>query len=169
MKTNSNLPEIIVTIVIDQGGQQYYKAHPEVPVHISEIKKEAAYFINAIVGHVDTETAVGHAAIGTGAYPRKNGIAGNGYLIPSQGKLLKNEIYAIDEISVNPTELLTETLADVLDNEYQNKSEVVSQSYALRASIGMAGHGSSPITGVNYQGDKDSEAELFRKVILKRP
>ena len=163
LKTNSNLPEIIVTIVIDQGGQQYYKAHPEVPVHISEIKKEAAYFINAIVGHVDTETAVGHAAIGTGAYPRKNGIAGNGYLIPSQGKLLKNEIYAIDEISVNPTELLTETLADVLDNEYQNKSEVVSQSYALRASIGMAGHGSSPITGVNYQGDKDMVYWLSNK------
>ncbi len=153
--TNKTAPEIIVTIVIDQGGQQYYNAHPEVPIHISEIKNESAYFPNAQVGHVDTETAVGHAAIGTGAYPRKNGIVGNGYLIPTQGKLLKDEIYATDEVSVNPTELLTETLADVLDNEYNGKSEVISQCYALRASIGMAGHGSAQILGVNYQGDKD--------------
>ena len=70
-----NLPEIIVTVVVDQGGQQYYKAHPEVPIQISKIKKEAAYFPNALVGHLDAETAVGHAAIGTGAYPRKNGIS----------------------------------------------------------------------------------------------
>lgn len=153
--TDGTFPEIIVTIVIDQGGQQYYNAHPEVPIRISEIKNESAYFPNAQVGHVDTETAVGHAAIGTGAFPRKNGIVGNGYLIPSNGKLLKDEIYAMEDMSVNPTELITETLADVLDNEYKGESEVVSQCYALRASIGMAGHGAGKISGVNYLGDKD--------------
>lgn len=152
---DSNLPEIIVTIVIDQGGQQYYNAHPEVPVHISKIKKEAAYFPNALVGHIDAETAVGHAAIGTGAYPRKNGITGNGYLKIEQGKLSRNEVYATEDNLVNPTELLTETLADVLDHEFNGNSEVISQCYALRASIGMAGHGSAKIKNLDYIGDKD--------------
>lgn len=150
-----NLPEIIVTVVVDQGGQQYYKAHPEVPIQISKIKKEAAYFPNALVGHLDAETAVGHAAIGTGAYPRKNGIIGNGYLRLANGKITRDEIYTTSDTTVNPGELLVETLGDVLDNEYRGESEVISQCYALRASIGMAGHGASKIKGVDYQGDKD--------------
>lgn len=152
---NANLPEIIVTVVLDQGGQQFYKAHPEVPTQISKIKKESAYFPNAIVAHIDAETAVGHAAIGTGAYPRKNGISANGYIRFKDGKFEKDEVYTVTEDSVNPDELLTETLADVLDNEYHGESEVVSQCYALRASIGMAGHGSAKIKNVDYIGDKD--------------
>jgi hypothetical protein len=157
LKTNTEgiLPEIIVTVVVDQGGQQYYKSHPEIPIQILKIKQDAAYFPNALVGHLDAETAVGHAAIGTGAYPRKNGIIGNGYLKYVNGKLSRNEIYTTSDQSVNPGELLVETLGDVLDNEYRGESEVISQCYALRASIGMAGHGASKINGVDYLGDKD--------------
>jgi len=153
--TNANLPEIIVTVVLDQAGQQYYKAHPEIPIQISKLKRESAYFPNAHVAHIDAETAVGHAAIGTGAYPRKNGIIANGYLRFSNGKFEKDEIYTLTEDTVNPEELWTETLADVLDNEYHGESEVVSQCYALRASIGMAGHGAAKIKSVDYIGDKD--------------
>ncbi len=157
LKTNTEgiLPEIIVTVVVDQGGQQYYKSHPEIPIQISKIKQDAAYFPNALVGHLDAETAVGHAAIGTGAYPRKNGIIGNGYLKYVDGKLSRDEIYTTSDLSVNPGELLVETLGDVLDHEYRGESEVISQCYALRASIGMAGHGASKINGVDYLGDKD--------------
>ncbi len=157
LKTSNEgiLPEIIVTVVIDQGGQQFYKSHPEVPIQISKIKKEAAYFPNALVGHIDAETAVGHAAIGTGAYPRKNGIIGNGYLKITNGKPSRDEIYTTSDTTVNPGELLVETLGDVLDHEYRGESEVISQCYALRAAIGMAGHGAAKIKGVDYIGDKD--------------
>ncbi|MCE9499046.1 MAG: alkaline phosphatase family protein [Leptospira sp.] len=148
-------PKIIVTIVIDQGGQQLYEAHPEAYKNIRKLRSESAYYKNAEIGHLDTHTAVGHAAIGTGAYPKENGVIGNTFFRMVKGKLGKNEIYATDEEKVDPSELLTETLADVLDSESANKSEIISQCYALRASIGMAGHGSSPIKGSSIQGDKD--------------
>lgn len=157
LKVNSTdeLPEIIITIVLDQVGQQYYNAHPNTPTNITKIKNEAAYFPNAQVGHIDAETAVGHAAIGTGAYPRKNGITGNGYIKWENGTIARNEIYATEDRLVNPSELLTETIGDVLDNEFNGDSEVISQCYALRASIGMAGHGSAKILDKDYIGDKD--------------
>ncbi len=152
---DKEIPEIIVTIVLDQGGQQLYNAHPDVPVNIKKIIQKSAYYPNARVGHLDTHTAVGHAAIGTGAYPRKSKVVGNSFFSIKDGKFSKNEIYATEEKKVEPSELLTETLADVLDHEHKDSSEVISQCYALRASIGMAGHGSFPVPNANYTGDKD--------------
>ncbi len=152
---SENLPEMIVTVVIDQGGQQLYSAHRDTPVFINQLKKSSSYFPNAKVGHLDAHTAVGHAAIGTGAYPNKSSVVGNSFFRIKDGKFFKSEIYALEDKKVEPTELLTETLADVFDHEHKNESEVVSQCYALRASIGMAGHGSFPIPNSNYVGDKD--------------
>lgn len=152
---SDSIPEIILTVVIDQGGQQLYNAHPTVPKFINELKKKSSYFPNAKVGHIDSHTAVGHAAIGTGAYPNKSSVIGNGFFRIKDGKFFKSEIYALEDKKVEPTELLSETLADVFDSEHKNNSEVISQCYALRASIGMAGHGGFPILNSNYQGDKD--------------
>ncbi len=149
-------PELIVTIVIDQGGHQYYNAHPGYYPNIQKLREESAYFPNAEVGHLDAHTAVGHAAIGTGAYPRKNRVIGNTFFSIQDGKEIISEIYAgKDEKQVRPDELATETLADVLDYENEDKSEVISQCYALRASIGMAGHGAFKLKNVSYVGDRD--------------
>jgi hypothetical protein len=148
-------PEIILTVVIDQGGMQLFKAHPKVPNFIQSIQAKSAYFPNAMVGHIDAHTAVGHAAIGTGSYPKESKVIGNSFFKVKDGKFHKSEIYATDEKLVNPSELLTETLADVLDFEEKNNSEIISQCYALRASIGMAGHGSANIPNQSYIGDKD--------------
>jgi predicted AlkP superfamily pyrophosphatase or phosphodiesterase len=157
-------PELIVTIVIDQGGHQYYRSHPKSFPNIKKLMSNSAYFPNAEVGHLDTHTAVGHAAIGTGAYPRKNMVVGNTFFSMKNNKLFSAEIYAGgDEASVDPSELATETLADVLDNENDDKSEVVSQCYALRASIGMAGHGAFKMKNVSYVGDKDHVYWLDKK------
>ncbi|MBE7413496.1 MAG: alkaline phosphatase family protein [Leptospiraceae bacterium] len=151
LKESSELPEIIVTIVIDQGGQQLYKAHPNSYPNIKSIMARSAYFPNAEVGHLDAHTAVGHAAIGTGAYPRENGVVGNTFYTLENGKFHQSEIYSHDETNVNISDLRTETLADVADLYFKNQLEVISQAYALRASIGMGGHGFGQLSGT----DKD--------------
>ena len=43
------------------------------------------HFPNALVAHLDAET-VGHALIGTGAYPKNGIILGNGYFKINQWK-----------------------------------------------------------------------------------
>lgn len=151
----NQVPEIVVTITIDQGGQQLYRAHSDVPVNITSILKDSSYFPNAMVGHLDSHTAAGHAAIGTGAYPKKNGVIGNTYFRFRNGKVEKEEIYSKDEITVSPSELLSESLADVVDSSYGNESEVIAQANALRASIGTAGHGSAALESSTIKGDKD--------------
>ena len=154
-QTPSEKPEIIVTVVIDQGGQQYYKAHPGVPKNILKIRESSSYFPNAKVGHVDSQTAVGHMAIGTGSYPRKSGIIGNTKFFMKDGKMNYTNVYSNTASDMNTEELEVETLSDVLDHENSNQSEILSQCYAHRASIGMAGHGSYPIKNATYNGDKD--------------
>jgi|GEM_PF-1302074 len=141
-------PEIIVVAVIDQGGMGLHTTHADAAPNIQRLFNESAFFTNAHVGHLDAHTAVGHMAIGTGAYPNKTQVIGNTFfsMEKSKGKerLAKSEIYATtDESKVSPEELRSETLADVLNQVNGGKSVIVSQCYALRASIGMAGHGAS--------------------------
>ncbi len=140
-------PEIIVVAVIDQGGMGLLEAHKAVTPRITALMAKSANFKNAHVGHLDAHTAVGHMAIGTGAFPVKSSVIGNTFFTMEKagGKqsLRKDEIYAVqDETKVSTSELKSETLGDVLNQVNGGKSVIVAQSYALRAAIGMGGHGS---------------------------
>ncbi len=140
-------PEIVVVAVIDQGGMNLLTAHRSAAPRIHALMQKSANYTNAQVGHLDAHTAVGHMAIGTGAFPVKSSVIGNTFFSmerkEGKEKLNKSEIYATkDESRVSPEELKSESLADVLNVVNKGRSVIVSQSYALRAVIGMAGHGS---------------------------
>lgn len=141
-------PSIVVVAVIDQGGMGLLRHHASSAPVIHTLMKNSANMTQAHVGHLDAHTAVGHMAIGTGAYPIKSNVIGNTFFsmqkATGKAKLEKSEIYATkDESKVTPDELKAETLGDVLNRVHGGKSVIASQSYALRASIGMAGHGLS--------------------------
>ena len=143
-------PEIIVVAVIDQGGMGLLETHKGVTPRISALIAKSANFKNAQVGHLDAHTAVGHMAIGTGAFPIKSLVIGNTFfrMQKEKGKqtLLKDEIYAgKEEDRVAPEELKSESLGDVLNETSGGKSIIIAQSYALRAAIGMGGHGAEGV------------------------
>lgn len=143
-------PDILVVAVIDQGGMMLLNTHSSAAPNIHALMQKSANMTNTYVGHLDAHTAVGHMAIGTGAYPVKSHVIGNTFfsMEKSGGKerLTKSEIYATkDETRVSPDELKTESLGDVINRANNGQSVIVSQSYALRASIGMAGHGAQPV------------------------
>lgn len=149
-------PDIVVVAVIDQGGMFLLNTHSKSAPNIQALMKSSANMTNAYVGHLDAHTAVGHMAIGTGAYPVKSHVIGNTFfsMERSQGKerLTKSEIYATkDETKVSPDEMKAEALGDVLNRVNNGQSVIVSQSYALRASIGMAGHGAQPFDKTEMQ------------------
>jgi len=144
----SEKPDIVVVVVIDQGGVNYLTTHRSAAPRIHALMQKSANYTNAQLGHLDAHTAVGHMAIGTGAFPVKSAVIGNTFFSmerkAGQEKLNKVEIYAThDESKVSPEELKAESLADVLNALNRGRSIIVSQSYALRAAIGMAGHGAS--------------------------
>lgn len=136
-------PEIVVTVVIDQGGLGLYKSHPDSFPHIKRLMERGAYFPNAEVGHLDAHTGVGHVAIGTGAFPRDHKIIANDWLFrnPGNQKSRKRPLYQMPDGSITPDDMMSESFADVWDASRGNKPVIISQCYAVRASIGMAGHG----------------------------
>lgn len=138
-------PKVILTLVLDQGGWQYFQAHPQSHPHLDALRQKSLTFTQTRITHLDVETGVGHVAIGTGAYPYQHGIISNSFYMNPFGK-------RIPSVGRPPNPILNNSasLADVWDLQRQNKPVIISYCYADRAAIGMAGHGAM------YQGgDKD--------------
>ncbi len=151
------IPEIIVTLVVDQGGDQLYKAHRDAFPFLKSLKKDSVFFEKARVGHLEAHTAVGHAAIGTGTYPRESHTFSNEIYTWKEGKVNARSVYQGKEKDLNLYELNTLTLADEWDRKNNNVPVVISQCYAARASIGMAGHGLKIPEHLQTQGPSDSD------------
>lgn len=138
LKKNTKKPKVILTFVLDQVGLAYYNAHPKSFPEIKKIMQNGTFFKNAKVTHLESETAVGHTAIGTGAYPDNHGIPSNSFWMKGLGK--ETYSFGIDK-EESPVWLKSPTLADVYDYKTKNKAIIVSYCYAERAAMGMAGHG----------------------------
>jgi hypothetical protein len=76
-------PRVIVTFVIDGGGwnvlQRWDDPDPGKSAwpHLKNLMRSSATFRGAVVGTFPAVTACAHAMIGTGAFPRTNGISGH--------------------------------------------------------------------------------------------
>ncbi|RYX99623.1 hypothetical protein EON78_03320, partial [bacterium] len=147
LKKTTKKPKVILTVVLDQVGIEFYNAHPNSYPNIKRIREAGTYYNNAKVTHLESETAVGHVAIGTGAYPDKHGIPANSFWIKGVNK--NNYSFSLDNIE-SPVWLKSPTFSDVYDLKTDNKAIIVSYCYAERAAMGMAGHGA-----MFNKGDKD--------------
>lgn len=146
-------PKVVVLFSLDQGRNDYLNIYgnsfPFLKKHI--IAKGAA-FAHGKINYAKTETAVGHASVGTGTIPGLHGIIGNNILMADGSFPL-----AIDDGNAKPNfghgnlsphNILVPTLADELDRRYNNRSIILSSSSYGRAAIGIAGHGA-------YYKDRD--------------
>jgi predicted AlkP superfamily pyrophosphatase or phosphodiesterase len=156
----SKKPELVLFIVIDQGGMELYNSHKYSYPNIKKIFQNGSYFPHATVGHIDAHTAVGHVGIGTGGYPKQHKIIGNDRIFPIEnGKINKIPVYEKSNISMNPNQMEIESLADVWDLYRKNKPVIISQCYAVRASIGMAGHGKDYLPSIDLNKETDLEPD----------
>jgi hypothetical protein len=144
-KTTPGRPKAIVIFVQDQGGRQYFAAQPgRAPFYESMMAKGVNYR-NGSVAHVDVETSVGHAAIGTGAWPGEHGVTGNNFWhagIWRQLAALGIQTDSSEESRrANPSFFFTPALSDVWSVSRNNKPVILSVAPVARASISMGGHG----------------------------
>lgn len=73
-------PKLILTIVIDQGRADYMdRFENEFQGGLKWMLENGMVFSEAHHAHAVTSTGVGHAVLGTGYYPRHNGIIGNSW------------------------------------------------------------------------------------------
>jgi Type I phosphodiesterase / nucleotide pyrophosphatase len=130
--SNGPPPRVLVTMVWDSAGMDLLNRWPRATPTLDALKRKGAWLSNVTVGASPSNTPVGHATIGTGAYPDHNGFADE--YIYMNGKMQKpNEN--------GPGFLLDATLADRYDAAMGNRP-VVAMVATLSAHIMMESHGS---------------------------
>lgn len=144
-------PKLVVVLVVDglpneqvlryrdQFGQGGFR----------RLLDQGAHFSNAHQAHGITVTAVGHAAVLSGAYPSQHGIIGNNWIDPATGEssyctedrahkyIGAEETEAGDGTS--PLRLRVSTLGDELRYATGNRAKVVAVSGKDRGAILLAG------------------------------
>ncbi|TGL44269.1 alkaline phosphatase family protein [Leptospira perdikensis] len=165
-KNETTKPEIIVTVVVDQGGRQLYKAHKGAYPFLEDLKNKSAYFKKAKVAHLESHTAVGHMAIGTGAFPKDSKIFSNEIYTYADGKVLHRPVYQGKNKDWDLSEMEVPSFADEWDLSNNNEPIVVSQCYAARAAVGMAGHGKlfNPVTNESRKNSPDNDYVYWQDI-----
>ena len=111
--------------------------------------EQGTHFANAHHRHANTETAVGHATLVTGADPSRHGIVGNDWIDPKTGAFVYNTEDERHHLigkepkahrGVSPRNLLGSTIGDELVLSNAGKSRVFSVSGKDRGAILPGGH-----------------------------
>ncbi len=136
-QARSDEPRLILVISVDQlGSDMFDRMRPVFRHGFRRLLDEGVDFSNAEHRHAITETAVGHASIATGVYPRRHGIIGNWWLEAGEPE----KVWSIDddEDDDSPRKLLASTLGDWL-KDHDRAGKVIAASAKDRAAIMLGG------------------------------
>jgi arylsulfatase A-like enzyme len=143
-------PKLVLVLVVDGLPQEQVQRYRDQfgQGGFRRLLDQGAWYSNAHQAHGVTVTAVGHAAILTGAYPNQHGIINNTWVDPttlasvyctqdSKHTYLGEETKSSDGTS--PENLRISTLGDELRYATGNRAKVVSVSGKDRGAILLAG------------------------------
>jgi predicted AlkP superfamily pyrophosphatase or phosphodiesterase len=83
VKLAAQQPDLVVFIAVDQlRGDYLDRFGPQLTGGLARLKNQGAHFVNAFQDHAVTVTAVGHATILAGRFPRSHGIISNNLGVP---------------------------------------------------------------------------------------
>jgi len=143
-------PKLVLVIVVDglPAEQLQRYRHQFGQGGLRRLLDGGASFGNAHQAHGVTVTAVGHAAILSGAYPYQHGVIGNNWIDP----LTKASVYCTEDTrhtylgeetrpgdGTSPARLRVDTLGDQLRYASGNRAKVVAVSGKDRGAILLAG------------------------------
>jgi len=138
-------PKAIVIFIQDQVGRYYFAAHRGRAQFYESLQSRGTNFVNGSVAHVDVETSVGHASIGTGSWPAEHGVAGNRFFHGGFWRQLSSFTIELASggapIRKNPSLFFTPTLSDVWSVARGGKPIILSVAPVARAAISVGGHG----------------------------
>lgn len=155
-------PKLVLLLVVDGLPQEQVQRYREQfgQGGFRRLLDQGAWYGNAHQAHGVTVTAVGHAAILTGAYPYQHGIINNNWVDPttletvyctqdSKHTYLNEETKSSDGTS--PANLRVSTLGDELRYATGNRAKVITVSGKDRGAILLAGK-----TGTAYMYNSKS-------------
>jgi len=156
-------PKLIVQITVDQlRGDLPMRYRDRLPKGgFLYLLEKGTHYTNAHYRHANTETAVGHATLFTGADPTRHGIIANDWIDPQTGKFVYNTEDDRHKLigskpmahqGVSHRNLLSSTIGDELVLSNAGKSRVFSVSGKDRGAILPSGH-----AGKSFWYSKSSE------------
>jgi len=157
-------PRVTFVLVLDGMRRDYFDRYADLMPTLSALRRRAAWFSQAHVNFLPTNTGVGHSTIATGADPRVHGVTANNIFDRFHGRRLS--FYA----GMMPQALMALTLADVWQLTTSGRAIILAQGSIDRAATPLAGHGSCQPNGAavvlasydEKMGTWHSNADCFR-------
>lgn len=143
-------PKLVVVLVVDGLPSEQVQRYRDQfgPSGFNRLLRQGASYSNAHQAHGVTVTAVGHAAVLTGAYAYQHGVIGNHWIDP----LTRKPVYCTEDSAhtylgedtkaadgTSPSRLKVATLGDELRYASGNRAKVIAVSGKDRGAILLAG------------------------------
>ena len=143
-------PKLVVVVVVDGlPNEQVQRYRDQFSAGgFNRLLRQGASYSNAHQAHGVTVTAVGHAAILTGAYPYQHGVIGNNWIDP----VTRKPVYCTEDPAFSyigeetkpadgtaPSKLKVGTLGDEMRHASGNRAKVIAVSGKDRGAILLAG------------------------------
>lgn len=157
-------PKLVVVLVVDGLPSEQLQRYRDQfgQGGLRRLLDQGASLSNAHQAHGVTVTAVGHAAILSGAYPYQHGIIGNNWIDP----VTKKSVYCTEDAAytyigedtrpgdgTSPNRLRVDTLGDQLRYATGNRAKVVTVSGKDRGAILLAGKSGTPYMYMDKTGN----------------
>jgi hypothetical protein len=134
-------PKVVMLLVLDGMRRDYFDHYAALMPTLTALRARGAWFSQAEVNFLPTNTAVGHATIATGTDPRVHGITGvNVYDFRNHRR---HDMFAGDM----PQDLMALTLSDVWQLATAGRAVILAQGSIDRAATPLAGHGACLLNG----------------------
>lgn len=164
LRTGFAQPRVVFLLVLDGMRLDYFVRYADVMPTLSALRRRAAWFSQARVNFLPTNTAVGHSTIATGTDPCIHGVNVNN--IYDRIHRQRQGLYA----GMMPQVLMALTLADVWQLATSGRAIVLAQGSIDRAATPLAGHGAcqpngAPVVLVSYDettGGWHTNSDCFR-------
>ena len=157
-------PRVVFLLVLDGMRRDYFDKYADVMPTISALRRRSAWFPQAQVNYLPTNTAVGHSTIATGTDPRIHGVTVNNTYDRFHRR--RQDLFA----GMMPQALMSLTLADVWQLSTSGRAIILAQGSIDRAATPLAGHGAcqlggAPVVLTSYDeatGHWHSNADCYR-------
>ncbi len=140
-RDNFASPRVVMLLVVDGMRRDYFDRYAALMPTFTALRQRGAWFTNAEVNVLPTNTAVGHSTIATGADPSVHGITG--VSVYDFRNRRRQDSFA----GAKPQDLMALTLADVWQLATAGRAVILAQGSIDRAATPLAGHGACQLNG----------------------
>ena len=141
LKKSFGRPRLIVLLVLDGMRRDYFDKYSSSMPSFSSLRSRSAWFSQARVNFLPTNTAVGHSTISTGTNPSVHGVTG--VTVYDRVKRTRRDLFA----DRSPRDLMSLTLSDVWQLSTAGRAIILAQGSIDRAATPLAGHGACQVRG----------------------